>query len=254
MSRRVKEPNFANKLEMKHDATGNYVDVNGQRHYYLDIAINPDLTVTAAPIGSIAQTSNATGRGQFFASDGSKWQGITGGDGGGIPSNDLIQTIEKTFTNDDILNLTGASGIILPATSSPNYVGTVTELFIPVSGFCIVDTRAGVYTNADDARFQIAISTNFDYPASALTDILRELFVNPAVSLVHFTFPNLLMGAVFGETANTPTSAVQKLTGGLKDNAVQLFVFNASEGTDLVGGHADNTLKVVLNYHTIALG
>lgn len=42
--------------------------------YFLDSAITANSTVTTAPKGSIGTTSNATGAGKLFISDGSKWQ------------------------------------------------------------------------------------------------------------------------------------------------------------------------------------
>lgn len=40
----------------------------------LDIAITDNVTTTTAPANSLAVTSNATGTGKLFMSDGSKWQ------------------------------------------------------------------------------------------------------------------------------------------------------------------------------------
>ncbi len=42
--------------------------------YFLTTAITANSTTTAAPKGSIATTTNATGAGKLFVSDGSKWQ------------------------------------------------------------------------------------------------------------------------------------------------------------------------------------
>ncbi len=42
--------------------------------YFLTTAITANTTTTTAPVGSIATTSNATGAGKLFVSDGSKWQ------------------------------------------------------------------------------------------------------------------------------------------------------------------------------------
>lgn len=47
---------------------------NGSRLYQLTIAVTANVTTTSAPAGSIAVTSNETGRGSFFYSDGTKWQ------------------------------------------------------------------------------------------------------------------------------------------------------------------------------------
>lgn len=61
------------------DAVGNYVSYeNGLKHYSLTTAITGNVTVTAAVSGSRATTSNATGLGKNFRSDGSKWQDIAG--------------------------------------------------------------------------------------------------------------------------------------------------------------------------------
>lgn len=42
----------------------------------LDIAITDNVTTTTAPKNSLAVTSNSTGTGKLFMSDGSKWQQI----------------------------------------------------------------------------------------------------------------------------------------------------------------------------------
>jgi hypothetical protein len=42
--------------------------------YFLTIAITANTTTTSAPKGSIGTTSNATGAGKLFVSDGTKWQ------------------------------------------------------------------------------------------------------------------------------------------------------------------------------------
>lgn len=42
--------------------------------YFLTTAITANSTTTTAPVGSLATTTNATGTGKLFISDGSKWQ------------------------------------------------------------------------------------------------------------------------------------------------------------------------------------
>jgi hypothetical protein len=42
--------------------------------YGFNTAITADTTTTTAVAGSLAITSNATGRGKLFVSDGTKWQ------------------------------------------------------------------------------------------------------------------------------------------------------------------------------------
>ena len=42
--------------------------------YFLTTAITANSTTTTAPVGSIATTTNATGTGKLFVSDGTKWQ------------------------------------------------------------------------------------------------------------------------------------------------------------------------------------
>jgi len=42
--------------------------------YFLTTAITANTTTTTAPKGSIATTTNATGAGKLFVSDGTKWQ------------------------------------------------------------------------------------------------------------------------------------------------------------------------------------
>lgn len=42
--------------------------------YFLDTAVTANTTTTTAPAGSIGVTTNATGVGKMFISDGAKWQ------------------------------------------------------------------------------------------------------------------------------------------------------------------------------------
>lgn len=42
--------------------------------YFLTTAITANVTTTSAGVGSLATTTNATGTGKLFISDGSKWQ------------------------------------------------------------------------------------------------------------------------------------------------------------------------------------
>jgi phage-related minor tail protein len=42
--------------------------------YILSTAITANTTTTSVPVGSLGITTNATGRGKLFYSDGSKWQ------------------------------------------------------------------------------------------------------------------------------------------------------------------------------------
>ena len=42
--------------------------------YFLTTAITANTTTTTAPVGSLATTTNATGTGKLFISDGTKWQ------------------------------------------------------------------------------------------------------------------------------------------------------------------------------------
>ena len=46
----------------------------GVQFHGLDTAITANTTTTSAPAGSLAITSNATGKGKLFVSDGAKWQ------------------------------------------------------------------------------------------------------------------------------------------------------------------------------------
>lgn len=47
---------------------------NGAGIYFLSTAITANVTTTDAPAGSIGVTTNATGLGDMFISDGAKWQ------------------------------------------------------------------------------------------------------------------------------------------------------------------------------------
>lgn len=50
------------------------VSSTGAGLYFLDTAITANTTTTTAPAGSIGVTTNATGLGKMFISDGAKWQ------------------------------------------------------------------------------------------------------------------------------------------------------------------------------------
>ena len=55
--------------------TGNEVAANlNAGVYILSTAITANTTTTSAPTGSLGITTNATGLGKLFYSDGSKWQ------------------------------------------------------------------------------------------------------------------------------------------------------------------------------------
>ena len=64
-------------IEIGSDRTVPTADVkfsNGQYLVALTTAITVNVTTTTAPEGSLGITSNATGKGKLFMSDGSKWQ------------------------------------------------------------------------------------------------------------------------------------------------------------------------------------
>jgi len=50
------------------------LSATGAGLYFLDTAVTANSTTTDAPAGSIGVTTNATGLGKMFISDGSKWQ------------------------------------------------------------------------------------------------------------------------------------------------------------------------------------
>lgn len=54
--------------------SGTYTQVGAMRIYGFSTAITANTTTTSAPAGSLAITSNATGVGKIFVSDGTKWQ------------------------------------------------------------------------------------------------------------------------------------------------------------------------------------
>ena len=47
---------------------------SGAGIYFLDTAVTANSTTTDAPAGSVGVTTNATGLGKMFISDGTKWQ------------------------------------------------------------------------------------------------------------------------------------------------------------------------------------
>ena len=54
--------------------SGSYVQIGAARMYGFSSAITANSTLTSAPAGSMAFTTNATGQGRLFYSDGTKWQ------------------------------------------------------------------------------------------------------------------------------------------------------------------------------------
>ena len=59
------------------DTVGNYLRYeNGIKEYSLTMAITHNVTLTDAADGSWARTTNATGRGKWFISDGDVWKDI----------------------------------------------------------------------------------------------------------------------------------------------------------------------------------
>lgn len=50
------------------------LSATGAGLYFLDTAVTANSTTTDAPKGSIGVTTNATGVGKLFISDGTKWQ------------------------------------------------------------------------------------------------------------------------------------------------------------------------------------
>lgn len=56
------------------DAVGSFMQFeNGVKEYHLTTAITAGTTTTTAVVGSFAKTSNNTGRGKIFASNGTNW-------------------------------------------------------------------------------------------------------------------------------------------------------------------------------------
>src|SRR5688572_30724928 len=86
MSNRLKEQNHANEIRMRHDNVGNYANFNGIRLYSRKVAMRDGDSTTVnghtAPRGSIAWTTNATGRDQTFMARASTWEAISGAGGG----------------------------------------------------------------------------------------------------------------------------------------------------------------------------
>lgn len=58
-------------------ASGKYFQIGTKRVYFYTTAITANSTTTTTAAGSFAITSNATGLGSIFRSDGTKWQYLT---------------------------------------------------------------------------------------------------------------------------------------------------------------------------------
>lgn len=78
-------------LDLSSMGTGTYILFGGVRVYNLTSAITANSTTTSAPSGSLAVTSNATGLGSIFQSDGTKWQLIPN------YRTHVLQSTEKTI-------------------------------------------------------------------------------------------------------------------------------------------------------------
>ena len=63
-----------NTNEVKKLGGSTLVANSGAGLYFLTIAVTANTTTTTAPAGSIGVTTNATGLGDLFISDGAKWQ------------------------------------------------------------------------------------------------------------------------------------------------------------------------------------
>jgi len=63
-----------NTNEVKKLGGSTLVADSGAGLYFLTTAVTANTTTTTAPAGSIGVTTNATGLGDLFISDGAKWQ------------------------------------------------------------------------------------------------------------------------------------------------------------------------------------
>jgi hypothetical protein len=63
-----------NQNEVKLAGGSGILFTGGAGIYVLNTAITANTTTTSAPAGSLGITSNATGIGKLFYSDGTKWQ------------------------------------------------------------------------------------------------------------------------------------------------------------------------------------
>lgn len=113
------------------DLIGSYIQYeNGTKEYMLTIAITSNVTATTAPYGSFAKTSNATGRGKFFVSDGSKWQTLDSVPPPPMPSMAGAIVLASTYgmlpdwqagsAESAIMNATGGSASNVPIYGSEN--------------------------------------------------------------------------------------------------------------------------------------
>lgn len=63
-------------IRIRFSATDGYVEINGKRIYAFETALTDNVTVTTAPVGSLAFTTHATGRMNVFVADGEVWQAL----------------------------------------------------------------------------------------------------------------------------------------------------------------------------------
>jgi hypothetical protein len=87
-------------LDLSTIPTGSYINLGGTKVYILTVAITPNSTTTSAIAGSLAITSNATGRGSIFQSDGTYWQLLSN------YRTHVLQSTEKTIATTGAVNFT----------------------------------------------------------------------------------------------------------------------------------------------------
>lgn len=100
-------------LDISTIPTGGYAIIGGVRLYTFTTAITENSTTTAAPAGSYAFTSNATGKNKMFYSDGSKWQAASNAVTGVLYAETSISSAAITGTAAGQLG--HANGVVLVA-------------------------------------------------------------------------------------------------------------------------------------------
>lgn len=161
-----------------------------------------------------------------------------------------VYSASVTLTNAQIKTLFAGTPVVVKAsTETLGYAGAPTEMFIPISAYAIVNTTAGAYTNVDAANYAlIAYGSDWSTDASGKTYLdPTDTLENAQVSIIPFGIPwsHAFVTTTPEASGIRPVSIA--LSSSLQDNALVIAGGNGSAGA-LTGGHADNTMKVVISY------
>lgn len=154
----------------------------------------------------------------------------------------LLYKAEKTLTDANIKAVTGGSSLfeIVPAPG-------VGKLLVPWSAAITYDFSGGAYTNihATDAALDIRTGTFLNASSfienSATRNLFTAMFSNADARTTILTGAASPGGSTSSLAAPAPTE-----TSTVENQPINLEIYNGNGA--LTGGHANNTLKVVVVY------